>query len=102
MIKLKTGVKLANLQPQIALAIQVAYSVYQDNGFNDLRITSLNDSGHSHTSLHYSGNAVDLGVIGFVDAQRAKLAQEINGALGTDFDVLDEGNHIHIEYQPRR
>ncbi len=56
---------------------------------------------HSATSLHYAGAAVDLRTkdMGGAEAKRAhKMLQE---ALPEDFDVILEGNHIHMEWQPR-
>lgn len=96
---LKTGVKLAGLQPQIVLALMAAQKIWDE--MNDpLTVTSVNDSGHSHQSLHYAGAAVDVRIRGVSDPH-LKAAQ-LRDALTPDFDVVLESDHIHIEYQPRR
>ena len=97
MLRLKDGVRLANLQPQAVLAITVAVTVWGDE---DLTITSANDSIHSKTSLHYAGAAFDIRTNGITDPDgKAILLEE---ALGIDYDVIYETDHIHVEYQPRR
>ena len=60
MIELKSdNVKLNDLSSQLLFGIFVAGGIYTKHGY-DLIITSLNDSTHSVTSLHYSGNGVDF------------------------------------------
>lgn len=96
------SISMAGLQPQIVLALMVAKSVY-DLYETPLVITSLNDAHHSYTSLHYSGNAVDIRTYNLpVGLDPHQVAGKIDDALGQDFDVLFEKDHIHIEYQPRR
>lgn len=97
-MKIKPGVRFANLQPQTVLAICVAESVWIDTG-QQMTITSINDGRHSHTSLHYSGNAFDIRTRGIVNSH--DLADRLDAMLGVDFDVIHEGDHIHVEYQPR-
>jgi len=98
-MKLKKGVKLTGLQPQILVAIIVADSVYQSKGV-ELIITSGNDSKHSVNSLHYKGLAVDLRTRYFTQDVAMAVTKEIAENLGNEFDVLFEKNHIHIEYDP--
>ena len=94
-------VNLSNLQPQTLFGIMVAQSVY-DLYQTPLVITSANDSKHSTTSLHYSGNAVDIRTFNLpVGVDPEDVASRIKQALGRHFDVLFEGDHIHIEWQPR-
>lgn len=107
-LRLKPGVRLANLQPQILLALQVAEGVYAEEGV-DCWVTSVNDGSHGYGSLHFSGNAVDLRVHNLPDDETARrVATEIKERLaqGVEFDVVAEGlgtvnAHIHIEYQPK-
>lgn len=101
MIKVKDySVKLDNICPQIVLALSVAQDAYKDQGVSDVVITSANDAKHSKTSLHYSGAAVDLRVWNLRDPRKA--ADDISQALGVDFDCIYEGDHIHLEFQPKR
>jgi hypothetical protein len=34
--------------------------------------------------------------------QKTVLLRDLRDALADDFDVVEEGNHIHIEFQPKR
>ena len=60
-------------------------------------ITSTYEGSHSEGSLHYANLAVDI------RKNKAKVLsyKEIKQALGKDYDVILEGDHIHIEYDPK-
>lgn len=103
MIKLKSGVTLLGLVPQMNVALQAADALYERYGV-DCVITSGNDGRHSSKSRHYSGMALDLRVRNLPDpeADGRQIASELNEALGIDFDVIFEGDHIHVEWEARR
>ena len=61
-----------------------------------MTITSGNDSNHKNGSKHYSNEAIDIRSRDMVNPIDVK--NEIKKTLGADFDVIYEGNHIHIEY----
>lgn len=96
-----SSISLQSLSPQIVLALIVIDQVMQKHG-SEAIITSANDAKHSETSLHYSGNAVDLRSRTF--SNPALVAVECRKALGNsrDFDLILESNHYHLEYQPKR
>ena len=100
-MKLKHNVRPQSLCPEIVLAIIVADSVYRANDA-ELVVTSLNDSTHSTTSLHYAGAAVDLRTRNIPGPIREVIREQIDDRLTYDYDVVLESDHIHIEYQPRR
>lgn len=102
-MRLKKGVDPIALRPEMLLALIVADRVYQKHG-QELVITSLNDSRHGPTSLHYAGQAADLRTRVFADVLVPVVAQDIREALGNnpDYDIVVEANHIHMEYQPKR
>jgi hypothetical protein len=61
----------------------------------DVFVTSIRDSLHSMGSLHLIGDAWD---------QRPLInvsVEEVRTRLGQHFDVVDEGDHWHIEYDPK-
>lgn len=98
-------VSLADLRPQIVLALQSAAAIWGHFGV-PLIVTSANDGRHSKTSLHYAGAAVDLRTKTLGEHKRTARGL-LSGALLEDFDVLleNEGEpneHMHVEYQPRR
>jgi len=100
-MKLKNGVSARGIRPELVMALGIADGVYRDNGAS-MTVTSLVDSTHSRTSLHYSGCAADFRTNDISNAQAKKIVHELRGALGTsDFDVILESDHIHLEYQPK-
>ncbi len=64
-------------------------------------ITSVCDGKHSATSLHYTGCAFDCRIRALDAKQRKQITSDLKVALTSDFDVVLEATHIHIEYQPR-
>jgi len=64
---------------------------------NDLFITSVREGTHGIGSLHPSGRAFDIRWPKIDHMDRAEVIQRLGNKLGTDFDVVPEGNHIHIE-----
>lgn len=102
-MKFKSGVNPSGIKPELMIGLIVVDSVYRVFG-PELVITSLNDSKHSLTSLHYSGQAADLRTHYFTGPTQVDLvASAIRSALGhnTDYDVVIEKDHIHFEYQPK-
>jgi hypothetical protein len=100
---LKPGVLPNGLRVELLLAIQIASEVWKRHG-QELVITSLNDSKHRNTSLHYAGAAVDFRTRYFIGDQAATVADDLREALGKnpDYDVVLEETHIHLEWQPKR
>ena len=68
--------------------------------FRHRRFPSLLDGVHSKNSLHYTGNAFDLRVWIYTEKQRKTLLIQLRKKLGIDYDVVDEVDHLHIEYDP--
>jgi len=67
-----------------------------------LWITSANDSTHMSGSLHYMNRAFDIRIIniigGFEEAKKWVIRAKL--ALGDDYDIILERDHIHVEFQP--
>jgi len=103
MMRLKdNSVSLGGLTSNLLFAIVVAEGVYNSHGV-ELVITSCNDGKHSTTSLHYAGSAVDIRSRNLPeDITPQEVVGDIRQRLSIDFDVIEESDHIHIEYQPRR
>lgn len=105
MIRVKEGVRLAALQPPMIDAVQKAANVYKNMGFECMWVTSTDEGVHGYASLHYVGLAVDLGTIGahgVMDTHEIPfVVSNLVQALGVGYDVVNEHDHIHIEYQPK-
>ena len=101
MIFKDSTIGLQSLKPQLLLALIIVDQIMKENGQQAV-ITSLNDAKHSKTSIHYNGGAVDLRSR-FFNAPELILGL-CKEALGhnPDLDIIYEGNHFHLEYQPKR
>lgn len=98
---IKKGVKAKGLQPEILLAILVAKDVYHKLNV-ELIITSLLDGKHMANSLHYEGLAVDLRTRNMSKDDRPIATARLKKALGNEYDVVLEKDHIHVEYDPEK
>lgn len=92
-----------NWNPSAALqrAHSIASAIYASLGVPFL-VTSGTDGKHSAGSLHYSGNAMDLRRWD-LDAKgvTAQAVSMLKSQLGSEFDVVLESDHIHVEYDPK-
>jgi hypothetical protein len=71
--------------------------IFKHFGVEEAVITSARDGVHQEDSFHYKGQAIDLRTHHVLDA----LTREIKRSLGVDYDVINEGDHIHVEYDPK-
>lgn len=101
MVGIKEGAELDGVTHHALRALAVAAEVY-DRHEADCVLTSAKDGTHSERSLHYSGNAIDIRTRNLPASGLSQVAQEIQYALGKDFDVVIESDHIHIEYDPKK
>lgn len=76
----------------------IAEAVFAKYG-SELVITSANDGKHRQDSLHYKGRALDLRTW-HVSGREWQVAKDLQRALGDDFDVVAESDHIHLELDP--
>lgn len=97
-MKIKPGVDLRGLQPQMAVAAMIAEGVWAMHGKTELTITSGAEGKHMTNSLHYKGLAIDIRLPS-ADPAAAVLALRAN--LGAQFDVVLEVDHIHLEFDPK-
>ena len=102
-MKLKKGVSLTGIQPEIMVALLM---ITAEVG-GDFVVTSVTDSapGRVPNSLHPFGMAVDIRIPEEEDftylpprdwKERVKLL-----FVDTDFDVVFYDEHVHIEYDPK-
>ena len=97
---IKPGVDVRGIKPEILLAIQEAREVYR-NYDAEFTLTSVRDGNHMEGSKHYEGQAVDIRIWDIPPGLRAEAAEAINRALGPQYDVVLERDHLHVEFDPK-
>jgi hypothetical protein len=98
---IKPGVSLKKLTPQMAVAYTIACFVYYKHTGTWTKITSGDDSVHGKNSLHPAGKALDLHTNTLRPSQVHPIFTELATALGDEYDVVLEADHIHVEYDPK-
>ena len=98
-MRLKKGVRIRGLRPEIVLAMIMANEVCEKLGV-EMVITSCTEGKHSWGSLHYSGCAFDFRKWVFSD-NGVEARKMLSEKLGQEFDVVLERTHIHVEFQPK-
>ena len=98
-MRIKEGVNLEGVQWQMFKAAIIAEHVYGKFGAECI-ITSANDGSHKDGSLHYQGQALDLRTWN-VGGRETQVHAELKKALGDDYDVVLEKDHIHVEFDPK-
>jgi hypothetical protein len=106
-IKLKKGVSVKGIKPEMAIAVPIIAGVWEQFGVGELVITSACDGKHSEGSLHYRGYAFDLRIWSFkkdeLESVKEALCMALNGVPDNssgDWDVCLEKTHIHLEFDP--
>lgn len=105
-MKLKSGVSIKLLQPQIVLGIMIIEPVFKDYG-TELTITCGSNGKHKvANSLHYQGLAIDIRSHDIKPSLLHMVLAECRARLGVEFDFIleDEGTpdeHFHMEFQPK-
>ena len=100
-MKAKRTVKHQGCSFEIGYAVGVASGVFAAHG-KECIVTSLNDGKHSANSLHYSGKAVDLRTNHLTVPERDQIFAKLRSLLEPlGYDVLFEGDHFHLEHDPK-
>lgn len=94
---IKAGVDISRLDRITRRSLTVVESIFNDE-VCFFAITSTYEGNHSAGSLHYANQAYDI-AIPAINAHR--IFRRIQKALGKDYDVVKEKDHIHIEYDPK-
>ncbi len=95
----------AHMYPEIIRIVEVARETAPAMVKETVWITSAADGAHMSGSLHFVNRAYDIrisnivGIDDFPDAAKV-WAERMQVALGDDYDVVLEEDHIHVEYDP--
>ncbi len=94
---IKKGVKANGIKAEMVLAYVMAKPILEKHGQSAV-ITSLCDGVHSRQSRHYIGYAMDLRTRDMAIDDKQKVADKIADALGDEYFVLLESDHIHVQF----
>lgn len=100
MLRVKDGVELFGLQPEMLNALDIAVDVFHDIAGNDCWLTSARGDKHGAHSHHYKGLAIDLRRHHLTFPQVEKVRLHLKKQLGPNYQVILEKDHYHIEYDP--
>lgn len=101
-MKLKNNnVNIDHLHPMLILALRTIEDTIRSlEGYQyEMTITSGNDGAHKRGSLHYKNKAIDIRNRDMTFT--TEVATKLSLKLGRNFDVINEGTHIHIEYDQK-
>lgn len=101
----QNNVDIAGLRPEMVIAWTIACFVFESFSVA-CRLTCGTDSVHGNGSKHYIGLAIDIGIkdeagVIFPAELCNNLWKQIKENLGSQFDVILESDHIHIEFDPK-
>ena len=95
-MRLKVGVHIVGIQPCMVLAMAVCDDVFQ--ACNQVfTVTSCLEGNHKPGSRHYDGLAFDIRIFDLRGITPYDMAYRLQEALGSEFVVIPETNHIHVE-----
>jgi len=96
-MKIFNNQEVKNLRPEILLALRVADYVLTMHG-EILQITWTTGGKHMTGSLHYKRRAFDAIP---TRPENSFCYEEIRKLLGPDYDVKEEKECFHVEYDPK-
>lgn len=97
----KEGVDLAPLKDEIRTVFPIAEALFKTLNVPFV-VTSTVEGEHMEGSKHYGGNAFDIRTRQLAPANQKKMVKDLKAALGPDFDVELESDHIHVEFDPKK
>jgi len=94
-ISVKSGVEIILLEKRMWDAVSLWSSIAGKYGQAVAVITSTREGNHVANSKHYVGSAVDLRSTGLTDVEAA--GRELQLELGSEYMVIVESDHIHVQ-----
>jgi len=99
-VQTATNITLEDLQPEILSVIDLAAPLFETLNV-PLVITSTTKGKHKKGSKHLVGQAIDIRSRQLAGKNQKKMVNDLTDALGPDYDVVLESDHIHIEFDPK-
>ncbi len=98
---IKMGVYIDRVSRGCRRAFVIIDTVFERYG-EEAVITSTDEGNHSPSSLHYDRQDYGAVDIRKPKKKRGKILAELRTALGKKYDVIEEGDHFHIENENRK
>ena len=95
----KFGVDISRLERNTRRSLRTVESIHLEYEIEAV-ITSTYEGNHGVGSLHYANQAYDLRRSP-TQSDHTVIVDILKSRLGINFDIVDESNHIHIEYDPK-
>ena len=102
MLRIKEGVKIKGVQPELMLAAQIVDGIYASYNNLECVITAARDGTHMTKSFHFVGYALDFRTRHIPEGWQERIYKDICRALGDEFDVVWEKTHYHVEFDPTK
>lgn len=102
MFAIKSTSVLPSNRPEIERARRIVVEVWNRYGYS-VTVTSGEEPNASHQteSLHYVGLAEDYRTRDVAPSKLSDMVADVRSRLGSDYDVVLESDHLHIEFDPK-
>jgi hypothetical protein len=94
----KPGTVLST-RPEMNYARGIVSQVWRAAGYT-LTVTSGYDGTHGAQSKHGEGLAEDYRTRDVAPATLGTMVEQVRARLGSDYDVVLESDHLHVEFDP--
>lgn len=112
MLTLTDKCSITGIQPETAIGMFIVAQALERVGVPlteidvkplplNCEITSGTDGKHSAKSLHYVGFAFDVRTRDMDEHTVDEVMVACRSALNREWDIVDEGDHMHFEFQPK-
>lgn len=102
-LRFKPEVRIVDLSARIAGVLELA-ALWSLRTRVDVEVNSIDDGafGRLQNTLHGFSLAVDLDTVGDKQDDLEELAEYLRRTLDPQYDVVWEGDHIHVEWDVHR
>lgn len=103
MLRFKPDVRIVYFTEQLDLMLRVA-TLWSCRTRIEVEVNSIDDPARDRadTTLHGKSLACDFDTVGDTEADTRALADYFRVMLPPQFDVVWEGDHVHVEWDVRR
>lgn len=99
----KQGVKFDGVKTETLAGIMIASFVYYRNGhaLTVLKLVTENPGVERLRTAHDQGLAFDIRTQMIAKAKQPRMVEALKDALGEDYNVVLEFDHIGVEFDPK-